>query len=74
MARAEATQMARDMAGSRGAPRSVKGAIAPATRGLGFATRHNRLFGEATFLALVALAAGSGPAALRRPWAGAALS
>jgi len=59
-AKAESTQMARDMAEDRGAPRSVKKAIEPATRGLRFATRHNRLFEEATFLALVALAAGSG--------------
>jgi len=59
-ARAKATQMARDMAEDRGAPRSAKRAIAPAARGPGFATRHNRLHGEATFLALVALAAGSG--------------
>jgi len=59
-AKAETTQMARDMAEDRGAPRSVKRAIAPAARGLRFATRHNRLFEEATFLALVALAAGSG--------------
>jgi len=59
-AKAETTQMARDMAEDRGALRSVKRAIAPAARGLRFATRHNRLFEEATFLALVALAAGSG--------------
>jgi len=55
-AKAETTQMAED----RGALRSVKRAIEPATRGRRFATRHNRLFEEATFLALVALAAGSG--------------
>jgi len=59
-AKAETTQTARDMAGDRGAPRPAKRAIAPAARGLRFATRHNRLHGEATFLALVALAAGSG--------------
>jgi len=59
-ARAKATQMTRDMAGDRGDPRSVKKAIASAARVLRFATRHNRPSGEATFLALVALAAGSG--------------
>jgi len=41
----------------------VKGAIAPAARGLRFATRHNRPSGEATFLALAAPAAGSGATA-----------
>jgi len=56
-AKAKTTQMTKDMAEDRGAPRSVKKAIAPATRGLRFATRHNRLYEEATFLALVALAA-----------------
>jgi len=52
--------MAEDMAEDRGALRSVKRVIEPATRGLRFATRHDRLYEEATFLALVALAAGSG--------------
>jgi len=51
------------MAGDRGAPRPAKRAIAPATRGLGFAARHNRLYKEAAFLALVALDAGSGATA-----------
>jgi len=59
-AKAETTQMAKDMAEDRGALKSVKRAITPAARGLRFATRHNRLYEEATFLALVALAAGSG--------------
>jgi len=67
MARAKATQAARDMAGSRGSLKSVKRAIAPAAHGLWFATRHNRLSGEAAFIALVALAAGSGTAAGGRP-------
>jgi len=62
-ARAKATQMAKDAAGDGGAPRPVKGAIAPAARGPGFATRHNRPSGEAASLALVAPAAGSGATA-----------
>lgn len=56
--------MARGLAGGRGALKSVEGAI-PLARGLAFAAGHSRLLGEATFLALTALAAGSGsPAAV----------
>jgi len=41
----------------------VKRAIAPATRGLRTATRHNRKYAAGTILALIALAASSGTSA-----------
>ena len=58
-----ATQMARDMAGNGSSLASVKRAIAPATRGLRTATRHNKKYGPGTILALIALAASSGASA-----------
>jgi len=42
-AKAETTQMARDMAEDRGAPRSMKRAIAPAPRNLDIPRPHTRL-------------------------------
>ena len=41
----------------------MKRAIAPATRGLRTATRHNRKYAAGTILALIALAASSGTSA-----------
>ena len=55
--------MARDMAGNGSSLASVKRAIAPATRGLRTATRHNKKYGPGTILALIALAASSGASA-----------
>ncbi|RNJ74788.1 MAG: hypothetical protein EB824_02910 [Thaumarchaeota archaeon S15] len=58
-----ATQMARDMAGNGSSLASVKRAIAPATRGLRTATRHNKKCGPGAILALIALTASSGASA-----------
>ena len=55
--------MARDMAGNGSSLALVKRAIAPATRGLRTATRHNRKYAAGTILALIALAASSGASA-----------
>ena len=58
-----ATQMGRDMAGNGSPLASVKRAIAPATRCLRTATRHNKKYGPGTILTLIALAASSGASA-----------
>jgi len=58
-----ATQMARDMAGNGSSPAPARRAIAPATRGLRTATRHNKKCGPGAILALIALTASSGASA-----------
>jgi len=56
----EGTQVGREMAENRSAPRAVTRVLAPAAQGLRAATRPNKRHRAGTILALVALAAGNG--------------